>query len=223
MKRIIVSDIHLGSSVCQAESFLAFLKKIKYGEINCNELIINGDLFDSFDFRRLNKIHWKIFSNLRKLSDILDVVWVVGNHDGNAENISHLLGVDFRSEYEFESGEVNFLCLHGDKFDEFIQNRKILTYFADWVYYLMQKIDTTHTLAISAKKSSKTFLRCQDKIKTQAIKYAQDKKMDYVLCGHTHYPVVESNYANSGCWTEKYCTYLIVENGVVQLEVFNLL
>ena len=50
-------------------------------------------MFDSIDFRRLSKNHWKVLSLIRKLSDQIDIIWLYGNHDGSAEIISHLLGV----------------------------------------------------------------------------------------------------------------------------------
>ena len=45
---IIISDIHLGSNVCQSKTLISFLEKIECGEIDTNQLIINGDLFDSW-------------------------------------------------------------------------------------------------------------------------------------------------------------------------------
>jgi UDP-2,3-diacylglucosamine pyrophosphatase LpxH len=61
---VIISDVHLGSDVCQVEQLSKFLDKV-----STQTLIINGDLFDSWDFRRLRKDHWKILKKLRQLSD----------------------------------------------------------------------------------------------------------------------------------------------------------
>src|SRR6185437_9056133 len=97
----IISDIHLGSDCCQAKMLEAFLENI---ESRSTRLILNGDVFDSMDFRRLEKHHWRILSRLRKISDKMEVVWVVGNHDGPAEVISHLLGLTVVNNYEFVSG-----------------------------------------------------------------------------------------------------------------------
>ena len=73
-----------------------FLERIADGELRTARLILNGDVFDSIDFRRLNKNHWKVLSLIRKLSDHLEIIWLCGNHDGSAEIVSHLLGVDGR-------------------------------------------------------------------------------------------------------------------------------
>jgi UDP-2,3-diacylglucosamine pyrophosphatase LpxH len=61
---VVVSDIHLGSDICQCSKFVKFLTNL-----NTKTLIINGDLFDSWDFRKLRKDHWKILKKLRQLSD----------------------------------------------------------------------------------------------------------------------------------------------------------
>ena len=66
---VIVSDIHLGSENCQAKAIGELLQKMLDGELRARRLIINGDVFDSIDFRRLKKTHWKVLSLLRHLSD----------------------------------------------------------------------------------------------------------------------------------------------------------
>ncbi len=50
---IIVSDLHLGAENCQAKSITAFFQEILDGHHPTRRLIINGDVFDSIDFRRL--------------------------------------------------------------------------------------------------------------------------------------------------------------------------
>ena len=47
-------------------------------------------------FHRLRKWHWKVLSQLRKLSDEIETIWIIGNHDGPAEDISQLLGITVR-------------------------------------------------------------------------------------------------------------------------------
>src|SRR3954469_3356121 len=115
-----LSDLHLGSGNCEARHARELLERIADGERTTARLILNGDVFDSIDFRRLNKNHWKVLSLIRKLSDTVETVWLAGNHDGSAEIISHLVGVEVRDEFVFESGRERILVLHGHVFDEFI-------------------------------------------------------------------------------------------------------
>lgn len=225
---LVISDIHLGSDNCQARELGHFLNAIRSGELQTRQLILNGDVFDSFDFRRLNKHHWKILSRLRKLSDQIEIVWINGNHDGPNEIVSHLLGLEVRESHIIDSGDQRILFLHGHQFDQFIARYPVTTWVADWCYRLLQKLDKSHTIARKAKHNSKVFLRCADAIKIGAAELAAKTGCDAVCCGHTHLPVegeltdgVESvRYYNSGCWTERPCYYLAIADGEVQLRTY---
>jgi UDP-2,3-diacylglucosamine pyrophosphatase LpxH len=221
---VILSDLHLGSENCQAKRVCQLLQRVHRGELETARLILNGDVFDSIDFRRLNKSHWKVLSLIRKLSDRIDVVWLAGNHDGSAEVVSHLLGVTVTDEYVLESGGQRILVLHGHAFDEFIEDHPILTWLADRIYRVLQWVDQTHRFAKLAKHGSKTFLRCTEKIATGAVELARRRGCSAVCCGHTHAAVarIEQSlpYFNSGCWTELPGTYLSVADGEVRLHEF---
>lgn len=221
---VVISDIHLGSDNCQAKYLVHFLESVRRGPMATRKLILNGDVFDSIDFRRLKKHHWRILSEIRKLSDEIEVVWINGNHDGPAETVSQLLGVECADEMMVESGGRQILFLHGHRFDEFISRYPFITRVADRVYNFLQRIDKSHTFARFAKRRSKTFLRCARKIEADSIRYAAKKGCDAVCCGHTHHPVANTtgpvHYFNSGCWTEKPCHYLTVRDGVVELASY---
>jgi UDP-2,3-diacylglucosamine pyrophosphatase LpxH len=221
---LIISDIHLGSENCQARNLCTFLEAIADGHLQTARLILNGDVFDSIDFRRLKKNHWKVLSLLRKLSDRIEIVWICGNHDEPAEIISHLLGVQVADEFTLESAGKKILVLHGHVFDEFLDAHPILTWVADCIYWLLQKIDKTHTFAKLAKKSSKTFLRCSQVIEEKATRYAAGKGCAAVCCGHTHHavdnPARSVHYYNGGCWTELPCTFLAIERGQVAVRTY---
>jgi UDP-2,3-diacylglucosamine pyrophosphatase LpxH len=221
---VILSDLHLGSSNCQAKSLRKFLEQVAAGEITTDRLILNGDVFDSIDFRRLGKHHWKVLSLLRKLSDEIEIVWLCGNHDGSAEIVSHLLGVTVQDEYVLHSGTQKILIMHGHVFDDFIDAHPVLTWLGDCVYFMLQRIDRTHYFAKLAKKGSKTFVRCAQKIQAGAVEYARKKKCTAVCCGHTHHAISQRNgqvaYVNGGCWTELPSTYLTVRDGLIELRTY---
>ena len=221
---IILSDLHLGSANCQAKRICEFLERIVEGELQTSRLILNGDVFDSIDFRRLHKSHWKVLSLLRKLSDQVEIVWLAGNHDGSAEIISHLLGVSVEEEFILESGGQQLLVLHGHVFDEFIQSYPLMTWFADQIYHILQQIDRSHRFAKMAKHGSKTFLRNASRIAAGAVDLAKRRGCAAVCCGHTHVAMASTEqpipYFNSGCWTELPGSYLTVEAGHVSLQEF---
>ena len=224
---VIVSDVHLGSSNCQAKELSRLLEQIAEGAVPTERLILNGDVFDSFDFRRLSKSHWKVLSLIRKLSDQIEIIWICGNHDGSAEVVSHLLGVTVKDEYIFHSGGRDVLVLHGHTFDDFLDAHPVLTWIGDCIYALLQWIDRSHTIARAAKRGSKTFVRCARKVADGATAYARKMACDVVCCGHTHFATVAASrgggveYFNSGCWTECPCTFLTVARGDVRMRTFD--
>jgi UDP-2,3-diacylglucosamine pyrophosphatase LpxH len=221
---IVISDIHLGSDNCQAKQLRHFLEELHHGRTLAHRLILNGDVFDSIDFRRLKKSHWKVLGLLRKLSKHLEVIWVCGNHDGSAEIVSHLLGLTVVEEYEILSGGKRVLFLHGHQFDRFIERYPVATWFGDFVYRTLQKLDRSHHFAKLAKRKSKVFLRNHETIRAGAVEHAQKLGCHVVCSGHTHHAVAVSEppveYFNSGCWTEKPCHYLFLLDGVVQLRTY---
>lgn len=226
---IVISDIHLGSNVCHTKTLLSFLETIESNELKTDTLIINGDLFDSWDFRKLKKDHWKVLSYIRKISDTIKVIWISGNHDGPADMVSHLIGVDFMDEYSFISGDKKILVLHGDIFDNVITKYPRLTKFADYLYRWLQRYDKFHNngfyYSSLAKRRSKTFLRCSQQICDRAKQYCLTKKCNIIICGHTHLPTTSvsdnTEYYNSGCWTDHPCSYIIINDGIVKINYIN--
>jgi UDP-2,3-diacylglucosamine pyrophosphatase LpxH len=223
---IVISDIHLGSHVCQSKTLASFLSKIERGEIDTDTLIINGDLFDSWDFRKLKKDHWKILSHIRKLSDTIKTIWISGNHDGPADMVSHLIGVEFMNEYSLISGEEKILILHGDIFDNVISKHPRLTKLADNLYRLLQRYAGFYYSNL-AKRSSKTFLRCSQQVCERAKLYCSTKKCDVIICGHTHLATNDvsgsNSYYNSGCWTDHPCSYISIKNGNVKINYVDII
>jgi UDP-2,3-diacylglucosamine pyrophosphatase LpxH len=221
---VIISDLHLGSDNCQARALCQLLECITRHDLPTARLILNGDLFNSIDFRRLRKSHWKVLSLLRKLSDRIDIVWICGNHDGSAEVVSHLLGVTVEEEFVQPSGGERILVLHGHVFDAFIDAHPVLSFLAGCAYDLLQRLDRTHSVARLAKQGSKTFLRCARAVRQKSVEYARRRGCTAVCCGHTHAAIADRRgpvaYFNSGCWTELPCTYLTVADGVVTLHCF---
>jgi UDP-2,3-diacylglucosamine pyrophosphatase LpxH len=218
---VVLSDLHLGSESCQVRALQTFLDTLP----PTHRLVLNGDVLENTEFR-LTKHHWRVLSCLRRLSDQLELVWVRGNHDSDAESVAHLLGASFVPLYQFESGGKRVLCVHGDAWDRFLTDHPLLTNVADWIYLRMQR--RSRRLALSAKRKSKVFLRCAERVRVEATEYARTMRADVVICGHTHHAEVPATpppdapaYVNAGCWTDYHCHYLTVQDGQVRLEEIN--
>jgi UDP-2,3-diacylglucosamine pyrophosphatase LpxH len=218
---LVISDLHLGSDICQAKLLEEFLI---WAVEHCDQLVINGDIFDDLNFKRLTKRHFACLKVIRRNTDRSDfkLVWVRGNHDGPADIISHVVGVDILDEYVFESRHIRLLILHGDQFDTIVTVSPLLTDFACAVFYFIQRW-MPHRTSRFIRRISKKFQRNSQRIEHQAVEYARANGFRFVTCGHTHLPFLARHddvvYVNSGTWTESPpCPYVAVLGDEVRLE-----
>jgi UDP-2,3-diacylglucosamine pyrophosphatase LpxH len=222
---LVISDLHLGSAVCQAKLLEEFLE---WAVTHTATLVINGDVFDDLNFKRLTKRHFACLKVIRRNSDRDDfrLVWVRGNHDGPIDIISHIVGVEILDEYVFDNGKVRLLALHGDQFDTFITSYKWLTELSCGAFYFIQKW-MPHRAARWIRRISKRWQRNSELIERRATEYARGRGFRYVTCGHTHLPLSSEadgvRYLNTGTWTEHPpCPFLAVRGGDVRLEFWPL-
>jgi UDP-2,3-diacylglucosamine pyrophosphatase LpxH len=220
---IVISDLHLGSVMCQARLLEEFLI---WASSRTKELVINGDVFDDLNFKRLTKRHFACLKVIRRNSDRDDfrLIWIRGNHDGPADIISHIVGVDILDEYVYDNGQVHLLILHGDQFDTFITQNKLLTDVACGIFYWIQKW-APHETARWIRRITKKWQRNSELVQNRAMDYARSKGYHFVTCGHTHLPLTAEadgvRYLNTGTWIESPpCPFLAVSGENVRLESF---
>lgn len=215
---LIISDLHLGSPVNQAEKALKLVQSYSF-----RKLILLGDVFESMDFRNLTKECWNFLTYIGKISRDKKVRWVIGNHD---EGLSHIFGslMDARiyETYTWQYKEEKYLAIHGHQFDRFLINNTFLSYLATKFYGFIQKIDSDEkNLSRYLKKKSKGWLRLSEKVANSAMRYGVKNEANYVFCGHTHKALEKHNHAvtyyNSGCWTDDPCTYIVIDENKIQI------
>lgn len=214
---LIISDIHLGSDLCRAEKLIDTLKKYDF-----KRLILNGDIFDSLNFKRLHTEHWALLTFVRKISKKSEVVWIIGNHDGRLLELSELLGVKMYRKYKWKSNGKNFLAIHGHQFDRLLNKNIILSGIAVSVYNIIQTIDTKNRIISRwIKNTNKSWLRLSEEVARGALIYARLNKVDYIFCGHTHITkYAESRgikYYNSGCWVSIPSSYITAEGEKIEI------
>ncbi len=222
---IVISDLHLGSEVCQAKLLEEFLI---WAVQHSRELVINGDIFDDLNFKRLTKRHFACLKVIRRNSDRSDfrLVWVRGNHDGPADIVSHIVGVEIKDEYVHNNGHIRLLILHGDQFDGITTGWPLLTDLACAVYYVIQRV-MPHRASRFIRRVTKRWQRNSEYIERGAVEYARGRGFHHVTCGHTHLPLTAFHdgvrYLNSGTWTEAPpCPFVTVLGDEVRLETWPL-
>ena len=221
---VVISDLHLGSEVCQARLLEEFLEWVVF---QTRELVINGDIFDDLNFKRLTKRHFACLKIIRRNSDRDDLrlTWIRGNHDGPADIVSHIVGVEIRDEYVYRNDSLALLILHGDQFDTFTTYYPWLTEIACGVFYYIQKWVPHRLRACGgcASRITKRWQRNSELIERRAAEYARSRGYRYVTCGHTHLPLASEvdgvHYFNSGTWIEPPpCPFVAVKGPEVRLE-----
>ncbi len=218
---LVISDLHLGSVMCQAKLLEEFLE---WAAASTRVLVINGDIFDDLNFKRLSKRHFGCLRSIRRHSDRDDLrlIWIRGNHDGPADIVGHIVGVEFREEYILDNGRVRLLILHGDQFDHFITKYKYMTAVAVKLFYFIQRL-APHNAARWIRRVSKRWQRNSRVVQRGAVEYARSKGCNAVTCGHTHLPLEAQaegiRYVNSGTWTERPpCPFVSLRGADLRLE-----
>jgi len=215
---LVLSDLHLGSPICQAELIVKTLHDYEY-----DKLIINGDLLDSYHLHRLCKKQWKVLSELRKISKDKECIFITGNHEGHCEIISTLLGFNFVKEHTEKIGDKSIHFTHGDMFDSFIQNQPIITELASGVYFYLQKIDKKQKYTRKIKKMIKTWKNASDVLAKKACKWANQLEYDTIILGHTHiahHEIIDNvEYVNLGSQCDLPVTHALIDcSGIISLK-----
>ncbi len=212
---LIISDLHLGSTVSRAEDARRMLESKTF-----HRLILLGDIFCDLNFRRLKKEHWDLLSCIRKLSNPkrkVEVVWVEGNHDrGLSEVMSHLVGIKVYEEYAWNYAGTRYLAIHGHQYDSFLVRYAALTGVGEWIYIHLQKLDSkSQFVSRFLDRQNSRWMRLSPKVASGALAYARLRGANVVFCGHTHIAMQAERkgirYFNSGCWTTESPTYITVD------------
>lgn len=211
LNTLVISDIHLGSAVCDRDKVLSVLS------LPFNTLIINGDLFDNHSFKRYTKKDWKVLSKIRKISKTKHVVLVTGNHDGQGDLIAAITGMEFVPSYSVSINGVRVHCEHGDKYDHWTHSKPFVTWACTGLYYWIQKFDKRHVVTRKLKAWSKSWVRAKDIVRERYLA-KEGRYNDIIAAGHTHYPEIvysedyNCTYINSGSFCDQWCSYITIDN-----------
>ena len=234
-RTIFISDIHLGTSGCQAKRLLEFLKATE-----SDKLYLIGDIVDGWQLKR--RWYWHQTHNdvvqavLKKAKKGTKVIFVPGNHD---ESIRQFIGLDFggikiRDELVHKTADGRkMLVLHGDRFDGVIACAKWLAYVGDSLYTLILKFNQYYNIWRARVGLPYWSLSQYLKLKVKnAVSYitsfeqalaaeARKKGLDGVICGHIHKPEIRDIdgilYCNDGDWVESLSALVEEASGQLRL------
>lgn len=227
VRSIFLSDIHLGTRGCQADSLISFLRAYE-----ADHLFLLGDIVDFWGMSR--SIHWTAAQNtvvqkvLRRARHGEKVMLIPGNHD---EALREYVGASFgdiqvAAEHIHETADGRrLLLLHGDEFDQVTRHHRWLAVLGDIGYDLLVRINAwlswwRRTLRISGYWSLAGFAKRRVKqavsfifdFEDAVIHTVRERGLDGVVCGHIHSACLRDSdgmlYVNCGDWVDS-CTGIV--------------
>jgi UDP-2,3-diacylglucosamine pyrophosphatase LpxH len=230
-RTIWISDLHLGSTSCQAGLLLDFLRNTE-----SESLYLVGDIVDGWQLRR--RWYWPQAHNdvvqkiLRKARKGTVVVYIPGNHDAFGRHFANISfgGIELREDVVHTTADGRkLLVVHGDLFDGVIQCARWLAFVGDQVYLFILHLNRWFNAARArlgfSYWSLSQFLK--HKVKN-AVSYITDfeialaqearrRGVDGVVCGHIHKAEIRQIgdvlYCNDGDWVESLTALVETEQG----------
>ncbi|MFA7269084.1 MAG: UDP-2,3-diacylglucosamine diphosphatase [Sterolibacterium sp.] len=227
VRAIFISDLHLGTRACQAESLLGFLR-----DYDSDYLYLVGDIIDFWAMSR--GIYWTPAQNtvvqkiLRRARHGQQVILIPGNHD---EALRDYDGISFgniivRNECIHTTADGRrFLLIHGDDFDQVTRYHRWLALAGDWGYNFLVRANAGlsrlrrllnrpgyWSLAGYAKRRVKQALSFIFDFERSVMHALGERGIDGVICGHIHAAALRQidnlTYINCGDWVDS-CTAVI--------------
>lgn len=224
-RSIFLSDIHLGTSDCQADILLEFLQST-----SSDYLYLVGDIVDLQQLR--HAVHWPRIKNdvVNTIFEIARrgtrVFYLPGNHDELFRDFtgSHYNGVDLIDQVTHVSAKgERILVLHGDIFDDAVRNYHWLESLGSGLYTMIMLMSRLYnavrrklgfpfwSFAAFVKYKFKQAVEYIENFELVAARHAASQGFDGIICGHIHHPnclTIEGvKYMNTGDWVE-HCTLM---------------
>ncbi len=234
-RTIWISDLHLGTTGCQAKRLLEFLQATE-----SETLYLVGDIIDGWQLKRRwywDQVHNNIVQTvLKKAKKGTNVIFVPGNHD---ESVRQFIDLDFggikvRDEMVHITADgKRMLVLHGDRFDGVIACAKWLAYVGDSLYTLILKFNQLFnhwrariglpywSLSQYLKLKVKNAVSYISSFENALADEARKRGLDGVICGHIHKPEIRDIggiiYCNDGDWVESLSALVEEASGELKL------
>lgn len=197
--KIFVSDTHLSTRRCNYNN----LKNL-FSNFYAPTFYLVGDIIDLWKLKTIGSWpdeHTEVLSELIQiLQDNTKIKYVIGNHDEFFENfVGDFSNFTFMKEDIITINDKKILITHGHHFDLSIRYFKWLGILLTGVYDLLQK-KGINTFSLSEYlQTHRSKINTFEKL---ILEYVKKKKLDGVICGHTHEPhlCIKNNllYANTG-------------------------
>ena len=228
VRAVFISDVHLGTSDCQAQYLLDFLQHHQM-----DNLYLVGDIVDLLYMRkRVNFTvqHEEVVNSIVQLARSgTRVIYIPGNHDAKFRRFcgQTFAGIEIRRHAVHHGADGRrFFVSHGDEFDGAMHAGVLWTVVGDLSHTLLLRLNT---LVNGMRRLLKLpYWSFAGYIKTRigkaaefirryewiAARKARELDFDGYICGHIHVSGMRRIdgvlYCNDGDWVE-HCTALVEE------------
>lgn len=216
MKRVVISDLHIGSWNSREKELIDFLQTVE-----CDELILAGDIIDFIKVPTFTKRSAELFKIIDNFPH--KVVYVIGNHDISFRGLvgKSVFGVYFTRRYDFKDGKRKYRIIHGDQYEKGIIHWK---YVINMLSIAQDFIERLFSFDLASFFHDKMFRKRKLRNLSDIIQWNED--VDVLIMGHNHTPEAliwvneESKiktYVNCGDWVE-HSSYVTIEDDVIRLK-----
>ena len=234
-RTIWLSDIHLGSTGCQASYLLEFLRVHR-----TDTLYLVGDILDGWQLKKgwywpqaHNDVVQKLLRMARKGTRI---VYIPGNHDELSRQFIGVFfgGVQIAEDAIHVTAQGKRLWItHGDLFDSVMHHARWLAHLGSWIYdwllvgnrifnglrlrFGLPYWSLSQYLKHKAKKAT-SFISDFEHVMAEE---ARRRGCEGVVCGHIHKAEMRDIdgilYCNDGDWVESMTALVESEQGALSL------
>ena len=226
-RTIWISDLHIGSSQCQADVLLDFLKFN-----DSDKLYLVGDIIDFWSLSK--RLYWPRSHNtiiqkiLRKARHGTQVIYIPGNHDENLRDYDNYVFGDItvkNSDVHATASGKRLLVVHGDEYDTIAKHHQWVAKLGskgyDWLLEINRLFrffrrlfgfQSHFSLAAFVKFNVKNAVQFISDYEQSIVNTLKDEGLDGVVCGHIHHAEIKDMggflYINTGDFVES-CTAIV--------------
>jgi UDP-2,3-diacylglucosamine pyrophosphatase LpxH len=236
-RSIWISDFHLGTVRCKAESLLDFLR-----HHTAESLFMVGDVIDGWNVGPgwcWNAAQTAVVEELwawRRRGTRM--IFLPGNHDEHSTEMVHTLfgAVECHEEFVHRTAEGRkMLVTHGHQFDGSLHAARWMSLIGSLGYSAALKLNVWYNRESPTPESSRcgaTRAMLRRRLKSavhnlidfcdeQVTRGVRDRNVDGVICGHTHRPdhrmIGPILYSNDGDWVQSRTALVEEPSGELRL------
>lgn len=218
MKTFCLSDLHIGYERANYPKIEEVLELVRR---DADKLVLVGDILD------LWLLPIELISGLAPFKDALedlirtanevDTTYITGNHDLQVKDLVKSLPMPVVNNLTLD----NIYFTHGWQFDTQQGFLRIFQGIPEVYYYIVQLVPHIYQRYYKTPsmipREEYAFTEKARELHGIAQIFAERKKFDYLVMGHTHDPIVEGKVVDCGDFIDS-ISYIVIEDGEPELK-----